>query len=368
MTTLHQASHQWASRPDDERFTSLFELRDKVQFERDHSRSTIVSNRKLLAEPVPGDERSGLQIAVNNGRHDVAFPTHWSFGQIAQLAAAPAGYMRTLPAPIAADCINYGLRFTRDVEEVGVLISDNGTVSMRAATGPGYGRVWNAEVAGALVDKFGDGVNGQWRVPGEFGKAVQVTKANTTLFASDRDLFVFLADEENRINVPDRRNGKAGSMARGFFVWNSEVGSRSIGAAFFLFDYVCCNRIVWGAEQYKEIRLRHSAGAPDRWLEEISPVLIEYSKAAAGPVEDAIKAAQAAKLDDLDKFLAGRFTKGQAAAFKAAHERDEARPMETVWDVATGMTAYARTLPYQDQRVEIERQAGKVLDLVAQAA
>jgi hypothetical protein len=34
-------------------------------------------------------------------------------------------------------------------------------------------------------------------VPGEFGQRVAVTKQNTTLYASDRDMFVFLADEED---------------------------------------------------------------------------------------------------------------------------------------------------------------------------
>ena len=82
-----------------------------------------------------------------------------------------------------------------------------------------------------------------------------MTKNNTTIYGSDRDMFVFLADEENRIVVPNRRNGQSGSLAKGFFVWNSEVGSQSIGAAFFLFDYACSNRIVWGAQDFKEIRI-----------------------------------------------------------------------------------------------------------------
>jgi hypothetical protein len=51
-------------------------------------------------------------------------------------------------------------------------------------------------------------------VPGEFGQRVTVTQDNTTLFASDRDMFVFLADEENRIELPSRRAGRsAASLA-----------------------------------------------------------------------------------------------------------------------------------------------------------
>lgn len=46
-----------------------------------------------------------------------------------------------------------------------------------------------------------------------------------------------------------------------------------------------------------------------------------------------------------------------------AFEADEHRPMESLWDVATGRTAYARAVPYQDQRVELERLGGKIIDM-----
>ena len=116
-------------------------------------------------------------------------------------------------------------------------------------------------------------------------------------------MFVFLVDEENRIELPGRRAGRSGSFARGFFVWNSEVGKTTLGAGFFLFDYVCCNRIVWGADQYTEIRIRHTKGAPDRWLDEVTPVLREYSQASAKPVVQAIEDARNKHVDaNLEEF------------------------------------------------------------------
>ncbi len=365
MTTLMQASRQWATRPQDERFTSLYEMGAKYQTQRDNSKATVVSSRKIALMPSAADPVRGLQVQGPNG--GAAELSHWSFGQLAGLAGAPAGYLRKLPAPIAADALNYGLKFDRDVEDVGLLLTRGfDHVELRAATGPRYGRIWNADIVNALIQRFGDGLTGDFRVPGEFGQDVAVTKANTTLFGSDRDMFVFLADEKNRVEMKDRRDGKPGSLARGFFVWNSEVGSQSIGAAFFLFDYVCCNRIVWGATGYKEIRLRHTASAPDKWLEQVTPVLVEYSNASAKPIEETIAAAQAQRLgDDLDKFLAERFTKSEVTGIKAAHEREENRPIETLWDAVSGITAYAKTVDWQDERVALERSAGKVLDLVA---
>lgn len=357
------ASHQWATRPADERFESLLALAAFKRHQKENSREVVVSSRKLHAEPIAGDELAGLQITGPNG-HAYA-PTHHSFGQLCQLGGGPAGYLRTLPAPMAADCINYGLGFKRDVQDVGILLRGEQNELGRqlgAATGPNYGRVWDADISDMLVAKFGDGRSGQWRVPGEFGKAVEVTKANTTLYASDRDMFVFLADEERRIEVPNRRDGKPGSLARGFFVWNSEVGSRTIGAAFFLFDYVCQNRMIWGSRDYQEVRIRHTSGAPDRWLESIVPVLEDYSQASSAPVVEAIATAQQRRVDDrLDAFLAERFGKGLVADIKKAHEVDEHRPIETVWDVTVAATAYARSIPMQDLRVEIETKAGALL-------
>ena len=373
MTTLMQASNEWMKRPADERFLSLPEMHDKMRTTRENSIQRTVSTRQIEVQPHAADPIRGITIANETGLID---PTHWSFGQLASLSGAPASYLRKLPAPIVADAMNYGLRFNRDAEDVKLLATttpvadQTGGVmqhtSLRAATGSNYGRVWNEQIVGALMNKFGDGRTGDFRVPGEFGKDVPITRENTTIYGSDRDMFVFLADETNRIEMADRRNGQGGSLARGFFVWNSEEGSKSIGAAFFLFDYVCMNRIVWGVQEFKEIRLRHTAGAPDRWLEEIQPVLMEYSNASAAPIEQTIAEAQQKRVDDdLAKFLSKRFTKSEAKAIENAHLREEGRPIETVWDAVTGVTAHAKTIPHQDARVDMERKGGNLLDLVA---
>lgn len=365
LDTISTVSAQWASRPDDERFVSLPDLLVKVEGQRERSTARVLSNRRIGFEP--GDDHKALSVITESG---IATPTNWAFGQLASLAGAPAGYMRKLPSDLVADCLNYGLRFNRDVEELGTLSTVNdedGLVELRAATGPGYGRVWNAEIVRALIDKFGDGTgrDGDWKVPGEFGRDVPITKANTTLYGGDRNIFCFLADEKNRIETLDRRPGEPGSFARGFYVWNSEVGSDTIGAAFFLFDYVCMNRIIWGVKEFREVRLRHTSGAPDRWLEQIAPVLASYSEASAKPVLETLEAAKEKKLDDVDEFLRKRFSRGRADDIKQAHVREENRPIETLWDAVTGVTAFAKTIPFQDDRVELERAGGQILDLVA---
>lgn len=77
-TTITTASREWASRPTDQRFTSLPDLHIFVQGQRDHSRGLVVSSRKLRVEPAADDEIRGLQVSGANG---VPYnPTHWSFG------------------------------------------------------------------------------------------------------------------------------------------------------------------------------------------------------------------------------------------------------------------------------------------------
>ena len=358
---LSQASRQWASRPDDERFLSLTEMQSHCERIRAHSAARVVPNRSLQAVPVEGDNKALRLMGPSGAPVDV---TNWAFGQLAQRAGAPAGYLRDLPAPLAADCINYGLRYSREVEEMGVLLTrDDERTTLRAATGPNYGRIWNADIVRALVDRYGDGITGDFRVPGEFGQRVEVSKANTTLYASDRDMFVFLADESNRIEVKNRRDGKTGSLARGFFVWNSETGAGSYGVAFFLFDFACMNRTVWGAEGYTEIRGRHTSGAPDRWLSQVAPSIEAFRNGSASVIERRIEAAQSARIPDVDAFLSSRFSGKVAEAVKMAHVADEGRPIESLWDASVAVTAYARGIEYQDQRVSVEREGGKILSL-----
>ena len=359
-STLTQASRQWATRPEEERFTSLTEMMAKLQADRAISRAAVVSSRQLRA--VPTSDNTGLLIEGPGG-HGFA-PTHWAFGQAANLVGAPAGYIRQLPAPLAADCINYGFQVERDVQDVGVLLQKNGDAIIRAMTGPRYGRIWNTDVVGALMDRFGDGVSGDFRVPGIFGRQVEIDKQNTTLYAGDRDMFVFLADEKNRLELPNRRGGQAGTLARGFFVSNSETGGGTLYVKTFLFDYVCANRIVWGAQELEEIRIRHTASAPDRFLEEVTPALLAYSQSSAGNVENVLRTAQRSKIDKVGEFLAKRFGPRVAQRIEHAHVIDEGRPIETLWDAVTGATAYARSIQWTAERVEMETTAGAMLELI----
>jgi Domain of unknown function (DUF932) len=374
MSTLMEASRQWSTRPADERFVSIPLMLEHYQHERDCSRGVVVGTDKIEVQPVllPDGRQDHKGLAVVGPAGTPFAPTNWSFRQLCGLAtggdgaATPSSFLAGLPSPIAADVLNYKLKF-RDVQDVGLLLrKPNGEAGeLRAATGPRYGRVWQADVLQTLQNKLDLTA---WRVPGEFGKRVTVTKDNTTLYGSDRDMFVFLADEDHRVDVPARRDGQHGSLARGFFLRNSETGASTLALAAFYFDYVCQNRIVWGVEGFTEVSIRHTAGAPDRWLDELQPALLTYANRGTATIEEAIAAAKTKKIEqDLNEFLAKRFAIGPRVAQQIAnvHQLEEGRPIETLWDAATGVTAYARSIEWQDNRVELERIGGKILDLAA---
>ena len=58
-------------------------------------------------------------------------------------------------------------------------------------------------------------------------------------------MFCFLIDPAGWTEI----GGQA--FAPGFFVWNSEVGSRSVGIETFWFQAVCQNHIVWDAVAFQ---------------------------------------------------------------------------------------------------------------------
>lgn len=356
---------QWAKRPPEERFVSLPEMLAQKRGIRAISKQGVVPSKRLELIPDPANAAAGLLIQGQNGRP--AAMTHWTFGQLCELVGAPASYLRRKDPRVVSISLNEDLIRFRKGEEVGVLVTRDPSAEigeLRAATGPNYGRIWDDEVIEWLIGRFGDGVTGDFRVPGEFGRAVEVDRDNTTLFASDRDMFVFLCDEVNRVEIKDRRDGKGGSLARGFAIWNSEVGSKSFGVAMILFDYACCNRILWGVQGMREITLRHTKSAPDRWDDEVLPQLLSYAQAASSPIEAALAAAQQKKIDDVDKLLARQLdSKSLIEAVKKAHLDEEGRPIETLWDATVAVTAHAKSARYQEDRVELERKGGRFLDL-----
>lgn len=375
--TSHVVSSQWHARPADQRFLSLAELHAATKLRHDGSAAKIADNRTVefvAPEQVESlDDARDLKVQLRDGT--IVEPSHWSFGQLCGLAKSPGSYLRSLPSQITADCLNWSLRRARSVEQV-KLYFEKGGGELYAATGPTYGRIPDHEVVTAvrqIADANGFKVPGTMERMGVYDPNAPVTEQSTTLYASDRDVFMFLVDDQHPIKVGTLPDGNPDYLFRGFLVSNSEVGSRSLQVLTAYLRAVCMNRILWGVEGRQEIKIRHSRFAATRFASEAIPALRAFADRTAKGVEDGVRAAQEARIagDDSEAlaFLNARgLSQRRSKAILEAVEREEQRPLRTAWDAAQGITAFARDLPHQSERVDLERVAGAVLDKVAKAA
>ncbi len=361
MTNIGTASHQWATRPDDQRYTSLAELKQAVMQRKRESWTATPTTGSLRVVPAEGGD-IGIQVYDGTkGEERVLAPTNWSFNQLAQYAQAPAAYLRKLPAELTSINLQWGLERNPLRSDSLALAQSNGSNHLRAMTSTSYGRIWDHEVVEA-VEKVNP--DGRWQIPAASYTTTNPKRA-TTLYASDRDVFIFLVDPNNPIEVGQEQ------LFRGFFTWNSEVGSAVFGLCTFLYRYVCDNRIIWGATDVKELRIRHTGGAPERFAYEGARYLKRYAEESSGGLIAGIKAAQNAviplnrgKDETVQDWLQSRgFTKAQAKASVDAATAEEGAA-RTVWDVVQGVTAYARSIPHTDDRVQLEAKAGKLMEAV----
>ena len=213
----------------------------------------------------------------------------------------------------------------------------------------------------------------RWKVPGVLDWStmthnpfVEVSKDTTTLYASDRDIFIFLVDDDHPIEAGRLPNGDPDLFFRGFYCWNSEVGSKTLGIASFYLRAVCMNRNIWGAEGFEEISIRHSKFAGNRFAHESAPALENFANSSPAPFMAGIKAARAqivARTDeDREDFLRKRgFSKPETSKIIAAVLDEDGHPPESIFDFVQGITSMARSKPHQDSRLEFEGKAAKLL-------
>lgn len=373
---IGDVSKQWMARPADQRFLSLDALREAVARRADRTSEARLDTRKI--EFIAPDVRTiedthRLTVGLPGG--DEVAPNHWSFGQLAGLAQAPASYLRKLPSQIVADAMTYGLRYNRPGDMIKTYSGDG---TLYAATGPDYGRIFDREVVAAVQQIAGNGVgDSRWKIPGvldwrtmKYDPEAPVTTDSTTLYASDRDVFVFLVDDRNPVEVGKLPSGDPDLMFRGFIVSNSEVGSLPVKVQAFYLRAVCMNRNVWGVENFQEISMRHTKYAPSRFIEEAHPALESFAEGSTKTLIEGVQKAKEAKLatdtDEALAFLQARnFSRKRATEILEVGEREEGRPPRSAWDFAQAITATARALPNTDDRIEMELVAGKILDRVA---
>jgi hypothetical protein len=372
---IGRVSSEWFSRPADERYLSLSDLFAAVRDRTERSRTRTVESAAIRVN-ASRDDAERLTLMLPDSEAPVV-PTHWSFGQLTSLVGAPAAYLRQLPAMLASINLQYGLTSHR-AEQVKTLEIQDGRVELRAVTGPDYGRIYDHELVTAVQRIAGNGTGDtRWKLPGVldwsigvYNPRVDVTRDTTTLYASDRDVFLFLVDDLNPIEAGRLPDGSPDLYFRGFYCWNSEVGAKTLGMASFYLRAVCQNRNLWGVEDFEEITIRHSKYAASRFAHEAAPALTRFADSSPMPFVNGVKAARAKIVartdDDRGEFLRKRgFSKSETTKIIETVLAEEGRKPESVFDFVQGITAVARDKTHQDSRLDLEARAKKLLDRAA---
>lgn len=387
MANLHNASAQWQNRPADERFWGIEDMLSAARTLRAESSEVDIPRSQLAAAVGPDGNEIGIYT-------DKGFTpaTHYAFNTLAARANAPAEYLRRLPAELAVTCLNNGLRSLQS--DSVALVRSNGSVNLRTITSTKYGRVWYDDTISAIqTQTAGTG----WRVPparpavadartrpateddilrpGVHGLSIKVGDpiAPAGAYLSDRDMFLFMVDESREVIS---LNGK--SLFRGFFLANSEVRARFYSLTTFLYDSVCGNHIVWGAEGVTEFKVKHLGDdwkVNSRALHGGARFLSAYNNAGTGETAEILRLAaskeigkdEAEVLDNVQDYVnrkrllipAKRLQEAQAIALMGNYGNPR-----TALAMVSGLTQIARDLPYSDERDTLNRQAGKIIDIV----
>lgn len=365
---LFKANAQWSKRPADETFGN-------VQTAYQAARAYAANSAEK--EDV---ELSSIRVEADNGEVKLtgkggipARVSNWAFGQLSRIAGAPSGYLRNLPATLAAQNINHGLKQVSEGNgdaKVNIMAHRNGDLLVRALTSNRYARIWNYEVLERMLPLEAEG----WTCPTPFKGATgfrsvgAYDKPDPTVYVSDHDMFAFLVQEDHRIAEPGNPEG----LARGFFVENSEVGASALRVTTFLYRYMCCNHIVWGAKDVSELAVRHIGKARGN-LSTMFLGLTEYLNESASDVEAKIRVAKSKTIEaDKDKVLDYVFAKLRGKVGREAIEQgydtglqfaDTDGDPRTYWGLSQGMTRYSQTLQFADARMEVDKAAAQVIEM-----
>ena len=389
---IMKAHNQWATRPAEERFWDLQEL---------HNHCKTVHGNAAEATAVLGDLRveadnSDLKLVGKQGVP--ATISHFAFGQLAARVKAPAGYLRGLPPTLAAQNLNHGLKELGAASDTKsrLLLHRNGNLVLRAATSEKYARVWNDELVERVIDVLPDG----WRAPparpvgiaGErtrtatdadvvrlsqhLGLSVKVgdTIAPAGLYASDKDMFLFLINENDPVS-----DGTNHPLFRGMMLWNSEVGDMSLGGMAFLLKGVCGNHIIHDATNVFEFNFRHVGRVQSRTNSALEVEIKKYAESSATEQTTKIEAAKrmvlgATKDEVIDAVLGFARTKKLAGlnepVLSAAYDRAEEHSSwygvgpKTVYGMVNGLTEVSQKITsHTDDRMAIDKAAGRVMEL-----
>jgi hypothetical protein len=342
MPTLDRANKELFMRTPDEYFESLAALSEHCASRKERSLDRWQPPGQLAARPA--GENGLLLWAGNDGAY---LMNDWSFSQLCKLAGVGKETVNRLSPDTAAKVLVETLpRGSKPVQ----LFTEG--ENLRSLHGTSYTRLYDADLV-AMLQEFAV----------DFEPPQKAFNGATGLYSGEQDLFAFLIDPHGWTEIEGE------PFAPGFFIWNSEVGRRSIGIETFWFQAVCQNHLVWDAVEVSEFSRKHTANVYEslRDLRRIIEGLVakrdERKDGFAKVIAKAMKTRLGDDADEVQKVLAEHGIPRSAA--RQALEIAERQGRFTIFSLVDALTRLARELKNAGERSDADSRAAKLLELAA---
>lgn len=344
MSVLTEASSELFRRTPDEIFQTVSGL---LEFCRQKRARRSEYSLDLTAGNITYQNLLGL----NNDQEQFRAFNDWSFSQACRLSGGSKDTLNRLSLPCAAQALQE-LAEKRPNPNALALI-DGDSQQIVSLNSDRYSRIYDADLVETMLSVTGESFT---------NPQTGVSKAGTGLYAGEQDCFVFQVSPLGWVEIGQE------AFAPGFFVWNSEVGARSLGVKTFWFQKVCNNHIVWDATDVQELRIRHTGdkyeklAAVRRQLQQ----LVDKLESGKGKFIATIQAAMQARLGAEQ---AATILKDAGFASKLAKETLEVAQSKgglTIFAVVDALTRLSQRAEFVGQRHELDVKAGKLLALPLQ--
>lgn len=338
---LTRASGELFRRAPDERFPDLDALLAHCRREKDESEDRWHPPRAIAPEPTPEG-----RLGVRAGADGLFALNDWSFGQLCGLAHVSKETVNRLAPETAAQVF----RETLPVGNKPLQLRTRGE-GVRSVHGTAYTRLHNADLVSMLKDYATDFQPPQVGFNGATG-----------LYCGEQDLFSFLIDPSAWAEI----DGEA--FAPGFFVWNSEVGKRSIGIQTFWFQKVCANHIVWDAVEVIEFSRKHTAKVGDALGEirrHVEQLVAKRDERRDGFLRVMRKAMEQSLGADAEEVMKALTKNGVSRGLAKQAVESVSCGRFTIFALVDALTRLARQAEYAGDRTAADVQAAALLALAA---
>jgi hypothetical protein len=338
---LRSAHDELFARSPDERFDSFGSLWEYAQRKKEDSADRWHSPTQITPQVEGGD------LVLSLGNDGTFLLNDWSFSQICRLSGISKETINRLSSETARRALEETLPGGN--RPLQVLTSGQ---QVRSIHGTQYTRLWDLDLL-AVVREFAT----------DFVPPQEGIEGGTGLYAGEQDMFCFLIDPAGWTEI----DGEA--FAPGFFLWNSEVGRRSLGIQTFWFQKVCRNHLVWDAVEVVDFTRKHTANVHEslgeirRHIESLVAKRDQRKDRFAEVIKKAMTEQLGSDAEEVEKVLTQ--AKIARSTIKSALELAKQKGAFTIWSLVDALTRLAGEIPNAGDRSEADARAATLLALVS---